>query len=307
MRNRPLRLGHGATLTLLICAALPGCQEESPAAPPPGQPPPATGWIIVLATVGGQDIDPDGFAVSVNGGEPRSLGAGAATVFADLAPGTHTVSLDGMAPNCEVRDPNPRTVAVLARTVTPVVFAISCHAHTTGSIRVVVWTAGFQTFGASLGGGPVVQSQTGEVVFGGLPPGVYAVELHIDARSCQLDQPYIQSHTVVAGRVTLVSYALTCPNPTGSLIVEAVTSGTNQPGQHSVYITPTTDGYCYEGLCRSVWVVATGQVRIDSLAIGAYYVWLRSLPRNCAAAPASRTVLIAKDSTARAAFSVSCV
>jgi hypothetical protein len=306
-RSRFARCMLGAAGVVLTSVGF-GCGEESAVAPPPPPPPPAPafGWIIVVANVSGGDTDADGFDVTVYGEPPRTLAGGSALVLSDVAPGKYIVRLDGIASNCVLRDENPRTVFVAERQAAVVLFNLICLPHTVGAIRVAVLTLGF-AFGASLDGGPVVQATNGEVVFDHLLPGLHTVQLHIAAGECLLEQPGIQSHNVVAGRVTQVLYSLSCPVPIGSLIVDVATTGTNHPAGYTVRMTRTDDPYCYDSWCSSRTVAPNGQVRFDRMGVGDYYVNVHTFARNCTPAPGTHTVRIERDTTIRVAFVVSCV
>src|SRR5207237_3395148 len=87
----------GTTTTFTItCAALP----------------PPTGNLTVTNSTTGQDLDPDGYTVTVDGGQSRSLGVNTSTTYPGLTATSHTVELTGVAGNCTVSGQNPRTVTV---------------------------------------------------------------------------------------------------------------------------------------------------------------------------------------------------
>src|SRR5439155_1228409 len=60
--------------------------------------PPPTGDLTVTAPTSGQDLDPDGYTVTVDGGQSRSLGVNASTTYT-LTATSHTVELSGIAAN----------------------------------------------------------------------------------------------------------------------------------------------------------------------------------------------------------------
>src|SRR5438067_6831776 len=87
----------GTTTTFTItCAALP----------------PPTGDLTVTNSTTGQDLDPDGYTVTVDGGQSRSLGVNTSTTYSGLTATSHTVELTGIAGNCTVSGQNTRTVSV---------------------------------------------------------------------------------------------------------------------------------------------------------------------------------------------------
>ncbi|MCI0432293.1 MAG: hypothetical protein L0271_01400 [Gemmatimonadetes bacterium] len=250
-----------------VCAVVTlACRDEPPAAPvlPPE---PATGSIIAATTVTGEDIDMDGFDIRVDDGSPRTVTQGSAVVFAGLAPGPHTVSVDHVASNCALSDANPRTVTVVANEATGVLIRANCQARVTpGSIRVLVVTPGFSSFGAAVGAGGIVQAVAGTVVFTNLAPGIHSVALHISAGVCTIDGPNPRQVSVTGGRTTDVPFSLTCPQ-TGSIRVQVVTPGFPAFGA---------------GLGAGAVVHAVGgTVHFTNLAPGVYSVTLIIDPGAC--------------------------
>src|SRR5207302_1261801 len=102
--------------------------------------PPPTGDLTVTAATTGQDLDPDGYTVTVDGGQSRSLGVNASTTYSALTAASHTVALTGVAGNCTVSGQNPRSVNV-PTSGTTTTFTITC-AALTGSLTVTTSTSG---------------------------------------------------------------------------------------------------------------------------------------------------------------------
>ncbi len=59
----------------------------------------------------GNDLDPDGYSVSVDAGPGQALGTNG-TITITTAAGDHIVELSAVANNCVVNGDNPRTVTV---------------------------------------------------------------------------------------------------------------------------------------------------------------------------------------------------
>src|SRR5205085_1149142 len=118
----------GTTTTFTItCAALP----------------PPTGDLTVTAATTGQDLDPDGYTVTVDGGQSRSLGVNTSTTYSGLTATSHTVELTGIDGNCTRRAQNPRPTR-RASDVTTTTFTITCAAlpPPTGDLTVTAATTG---------------------------------------------------------------------------------------------------------------------------------------------------------------------
>src|SRR5207249_3599487 len=105
--------------------------------------PPPTGDLTVTNATTGQDLDPDGYTVTVDGGQSRSLGVNTSTTYSGLTAASHTVELTGIAANCSVSGQNPRTVSV-ATGGTTTTFTITCAAlpPPTGDLTVTNSTTG---------------------------------------------------------------------------------------------------------------------------------------------------------------------
>lgn len=104
------------------------------AAPPePPSPTPAVGSIRVTVSTTGVRLDPDGFAVSVDGSSSQSVPVNGAVVFNLLEPGRHTIDLSGVAINCPIRSANPHTVMVTSGARSEASFVVEC-----GFLAVVV-------------------------------------------------------------------------------------------------------------------------------------------------------------------------
>src|SRR5213596_157558 len=75
---------------------------------------PTTGAIRVALTTTGADPDADGYAVTLDGAAPQTVGVNATLLLRDLGTGSHTVALSGLAANCTASGENPRGVTVRA-------------------------------------------------------------------------------------------------------------------------------------------------------------------------------------------------
>jgi hypothetical protein len=122
---------------------------------------PTTGSIAVSTTTGGQDLDPDGYTLQLDGADKGAIGTTATVTLDQLTPAAHSVGLAGVAANCSVGGDNPRAVTVVAGNAAPAAFTISCTALGGGVAR---WTLL-----------PPVVSRTLEDVWGSGASNMYAV------------------------------------------------------------------------------------------------------------------------------------
>jgi len=291
----------GAAVSAFAALVL-ACAEEAPTAPVV-PPPPLPGSIVVVVAVTGMDPD-DGFMISVDTESPRFVAPGAALLYSNVTPGNHTVRLDGVAANCSPRDA-VSGVTVVAGAVTAVAFTVTCQAWTTGSIRVVVATPGFNHFGVSVDGGPVMNTMDGAVVVADLTPGNHSVRLHIDSGACFIDDPNPREATVTAGLSTWVYFSLTCPG--GSIEVTITTTGVNRPAEYSMRVVEADDAYCYYYTCQDRTVNANSVVRFDKLREVQHQVILWNVPNHClASAGPQQTVPVSIGQVTRVAFAITC-
>jgi len=89
-------------------------------------PPPPTGNLTVGATTTGGTPDPNGYTVTLDGGQLRNIGNNGSTPYTDLTPGTHVVALGDVASNCTVSGGASHTVTVVSGQTTTETFAVDC-------------------------------------------------------------------------------------------------------------------------------------------------------------------------------------
>src|SRR5256712_2857204 len=91
-------------------------------------PGPGSGDLQVTVTTTGADLDPDGYAVAVDGATARPIAVNGTLTLSGLATGSHTVVLSGLAANCATSGPNPRQIEVASHETAQVSFAVACAA-----------------------------------------------------------------------------------------------------------------------------------------------------------------------------------
>jgi Tol biopolymer transport system component len=88
-----------------------------------------TGSITASVPTTGQNLDPNGYTLTVDGGSGQHADVNASTTFSALSPGNHSVQLttSTVANNCSVNGPNPKIVSVTGGQTTQVSFPIVCN------------------------------------------------------------------------------------------------------------------------------------------------------------------------------------
>src|SRR5439155_302046 len=188
-------------------------------------PPPPTGDLTVTTATTGQHLDPDGYTVTVDGGQSRSLGINTSTTYIGLTAASHTVELTGIAANCTVSGQNPRTVSVPNKGTTTT-FTITCTAlpPPTGDLTVTAATTGLDLdpdgYTVTVDGG---QSRSlginTSTTYSALTAASHTVELTGVAANCTVSGQNPRTVTVPTGGTT-TTFTITCtalPPPTGDL------------------------------------------------------------------------------------------
>jgi len=172
--------------------------------------------IVVIASTVGPDPDPDGYSLTIDGGNARLLGTNGAVTL-DVAPGEHSVLLAGMSEHCSVQGTNPRAVTVIGADQGTVSFRVVCGEAKTGGLRIEVATTGDAPdpdgYFLAVAGAPIRRiAITDAVVFLGLEPGRHLVTLKDLAEPCFVQGGNPQLRTVVPGKAVLTRLFVTCGN-----------------------------------------------------------------------------------------------
>lgn len=177
---------------------------------------PTTGRLEITVSTSGPDPDVDGYTIGIDGGAEVALGP-TATLGDDLEAGEHTVRLSGVAENCTVEAPNPRTVTVTAGRPTSLTFVVSCTAlpPTTGTLTITTLTTGSSPdpdgYMASVNGGPTESigiNATLEV--SALAVGEHSVQLSGLAAHCAVRGTNPRSVIVLANANIPVEFTIDC-------------------------------------------------------------------------------------------------
>jgi len=153
---------------------------------------PDTGELTVTVSTAGDQLDPDGYTLRVDGGTAVPLELQDTLPVGDLDPGEHRLELDGIAGNCVMAGPNPLTITVVAGTPATATFQVSCTGSLgSGQILVRVVTTGTEPDpdGYEVVVDPLPARAVGTTdttTFEGLTAGTHAVRLGGVASSCEV-------------------------------------------------------------------------------------------------------------------------
>jgi len=89
---------------------------------------PRIGDVRLTVATTGADLDPDGYAVVLDGGAALAVAVNDSRMISGLSAGSHSALLNGLAPNCTLGGANPRDIEVGSHETTQVSFAIACAA-----------------------------------------------------------------------------------------------------------------------------------------------------------------------------------
>jgi hypothetical protein len=223
-------------------------------------------------------------------GSDRGAIAANGTLYTRLDPGSRTIALTGLAPNCAVDGPGSSTVTIVVAEVAPVELAVVCTA-TSGVIGVVVSASGTNVSGvyqAVVDGGSLILSvQLGRPTYlPAIPGGDHVVSL-VAPTNCSVETDP-QSVTLTVGgliRDTVeVTFLVTCTSrSTATLRITAPTTGRIPAGDYSVWICDAREYYCRYGGFGS-WrlgaLAPNGSLAAEP-APGDYVVRLRDVPARC--------------------------
>jgi hypothetical protein len=240
---------------------------------------PATGARVMVTTIG-SDIDADGYRVAVDGNVVAAMDPND-TLLAKLDPGSRTVELTGLAPNCAVEDPEPRVVTIVEREVVPIEFAVVCTA-TTGVIAVVLSGGANATlFEATIDGGksfPVAASRPTYVR--GVSGGDHLVSLNAPF-NCSIDTSP-QSVTLATGGIrpdtVEVTFTVVCQTV---LRIMTVTTGPIPTRKYVVWQCGLDVYYCYYGLRTRLGSVAANDTLVVQVDPGTFRLLLTDFPSGC--------------------------
>lgn len=172
------------------------------------------GSLAVTTTTSGEDLDPDGYEIEIDGASSGAIGTDDTRVFSDLPTGDRLVELTGLAGNCAVQGENPRLSMIADGQTTLTTFAVAC-VITTGSIEVTVSTSGPfpdpDGYTVDLDGVETRDVDRDDTVtFTGVAEGVHTVTLSGIASNCDVDGENPIVVNVTAGEAVEVEFDVDC-------------------------------------------------------------------------------------------------
>lgn len=172
------------------------------------------GSLAVTTTTSGEDLDPDGYEIEIDGASSGTIGTDDTRVFSNLPAGDRLVELTGLAGNCVVQGDNPRIRTITDGQTTLTTFAVMC-VITTGSIEVTVSTSGLQQdsdgYTVDLDGVETRDVDRDDTVtFTGVAEGSHTVTLSGIASNCDVDGENPVVVNVTAGEAAEVEFDVDC-------------------------------------------------------------------------------------------------
>ena len=137
--------GVGYTLKAAVSSAPPLGESAQFNVLPVPPPPPPVGNIAITTSTTGQNFDPDGYTVTLDGDTSSHIGINTNITLSSVSAGDHSLSLSGVASNCAVTSANPQTVTVPSGGTAQASFAITCAAPPFGGATHLVFTDDPQT------------------------------------------------------------------------------------------------------------------------------------------------------------------
>ena len=262
---------------------------------------PTTAVLELRTVTTGAPVDPDGYAVRLDGGQPTAIGANGTLSVPDLVAGEHVVELVGLASNCVLAGANPLTVTVSAGGVVRARFEVAC-STLPGSLEVSVITSGqspdpdgYLVLLDHAAG--VAVASSGTATFPNVAAGTHAVGLSGWAPNCAVagDNPRL---VTVASETVQVDFEVRCGSPSGTVRVVTTTRGSR----------PDADGYVVMVNNAEHAVGANASLTVPDLPVGDVVVELTGVAANCVVGGGeTRAISLTNGTTFVVTFEVNCI
>jgi hypothetical protein len=258
------------------------------------------GSVVVSTVTTGADLDPDGYSAAVDGGTGAALALTGQTTIGALLPGAHTVTLNGVAPNCHDSQGLSRGVTIAAGVSVPASFTLNC-SLTTGFVSVTTVSTGAQPdpdgYSLGLDGTARAIGTNATLVAAQVSPGSHTLQLSGLAANCTVGGTNPRSVTVVAAETLATTFTVTCP-AVGTLRMITQTSGlTQDPNGYDLLI---------DGLAAAR-LLGTDTFLFTNLVAGSHQVIVGDVSGNCGlAAPPTQNVTITQGGTTTLTVTATC-
>jgi TolB protein len=260
-----------------------------------------TGDLHVTTSTSGTNLDPDGYAVRVDGGAYQHIAINDSLTLQGLAAGSHSVLLDSVAANCTVAGGATHSITVPDGGTVTAAFDVTCSANV-GNIKVKAPTTGpdaDSSYQVTLDG---TLSQTlaanDSVTFANAAVGTHSIELTNVAGNCSVSGSNPQNVDVTFDSTSTATFDVSCVSLTGDIKVRTETSGTDLDADG---YTIALDG----GSPSSIGI--NDSVTYASLTAGDHTVTLGNVAANCSLGGSNTmTVTAPHGGVVDTAFVVSC-
>jgi Tol biopolymer transport system component len=169
--------------------------------------------VSVTTTGDGHSLDGNGYVVVVDQSGARPIGINNSLVVEGVLSGSHTLRLDGIAPNCTLAGENPRIVSVSENQTVEVAFSILC-APAVGTILVKTFQEGGidpDGYTISLDGGTPQAIGIQDSIRYEVAPGSHELLLAEMDPGCGPQEPNPQTANVTANGSVGVDFHVACP------------------------------------------------------------------------------------------------
>jgi hypothetical protein len=254
--------------------------------------------VRITSTTSGLDFDTDGYRIEVDGVDRGNLLPGlvplTATMLTVLDPGSHTVALTGLAPNCTIDGLDSHTVNIVDTEIALVEFPVVCTAAS-GVIGVVVQASGTDVGGVYEAmvdeGNPFTVLLSTPRYIAAVAAGEHVVSLVAPVNCSVETNP--QSVTVTTGGLirdtAFVGFSVTCTQGFGRIRITAPTTGPVPAGHRYDVIVCTNRGFIcpWEPILQRK--LAPNDTLIARYGIIEVSVELKNIPANCLVQTANPT------------------
>ncbi len=281
-----------------LILALGACGDDN-AADPAGP----RGDFSVRTVSSGDELDANGYELSVNGAFAVIIGVNDSLNFPNRPVDTYTVELTEVATNCTVAGNNPRPVLVIADSQTETTFEVDC-VVTAGVLQVVTATSGENPddgYTLAVDGsdaGTIGANDTARTA--DLETGEHTVRLGDIALNCHLIGDPERTLTVPSEDMVETKYEVFCTDRVGNLRIVTSTTG----------LFPDPDGYeVVIEFGGPITIGSTDVVTVGSVAGGVTRVQLieSTVADNCSVEGENpRTVNVPSGGLVITLFDVTC-